>query len=94
MSWPTSDRDVYLVLLAALIFSLLLGAVSTGPLAVTIIFIVATYKAWLVLTRFIGMSVDPHYVKMTVVTVLTILAILYIALVPDIVWVFGGDVPS
>ncbi len=85
---------VYLVLLGALIASLVLDAVSSGPLTVTLIFVIATVKAWLVLTRFVGLSLDPKAVKLLVVTVIALLLILFGALVPDIVWVFGRVGPS
>lgn len=94
MSWPRDHRDVYLVLIGALLLSLALGAASTGPLAITIIFLIAIFKAWLVVTRFIGLAVDPHYIRIMVLAVLMVVAILYVALVPDIVWVFGGRGPA
>ncbi|MAE70370.1 MAG: hypothetical protein CME06_07880 [Gemmatimonadetes bacterium] len=93
MSETTEHRSNYFmvfgILVAALAISLALAAVSTGPIVVAAIFAIATVKAYLVLTHFIHLNVEPRFIKVLVIGLLAVLTVLYIGLVPDIVWVFG-----
>jgi len=85
----TNYFRIYLILLAALVVSLILGALSSSALTVTIIFVIAGIKAYLVLNHFVHLEAEPRYIKVAVVGFVAILVVLYVGLVPDIVWIYG-----
>ena len=81
---------IFAVLMVAFVGSLGLGYLDPNPLTISVIFIVAALKAYLVLTRFIHLKEEPRFVKVVVISVLAVIVILYVGLVPDIVLVHGG----
>ena len=89
-SYP-SYALVFAVLVAALLVSLGITAVMQGAVAVTLVFAVALLKAYLVLNYFVHLRDEPRWIKVLVFGVLCVLAILYLGLIPDVVWVYGGS---
>jgi len=86
---------IFCVLAVALVLSLGLGLVAPSPLVVTLIFAIAALKAYLVLAYYVHLSFEPKFVKVLIGSLFLLLAILWIGLVPDIVYVYGGpeDLP-
>ena len=94
MSETTGHRQpptlgIFVALIVALGLSIGLSAVSTGPLVVTVIFVVAALKAYLVLTYFIHLKAEARFIKVLVLGLLVLLFVLYAGVSPDVVWVFG-----
>jgi caa(3)-type oxidase subunit IV len=83
-------NTVFALLVGAFAASVVIAQAMAGSVAVFLIFSIAVVKAWLVLNYFVHLRAEPRWVKVLVLGVLTLLAILYVGLVPDIVWVYGG----
>jgi len=67
--------------------SVALGSYTSTPLIVVLVFLIAAFKAYLVITRFMHLSFEPHYLQLMVVSLVIVLLILFVGLVPDIVTV-------
>jgi caa(3)-type oxidase subunit IV len=81
----------FVVLLVALVVSLILSETISGPLMVTTIFVIAAFKAYLVLTRFMHLSIEPVYIRLGAPCLVLLLLVLFVGLYPDIVLTFGGE---
>ncbi len=80
----------FVLLIVALVVSLILGVYVGGQGAITAIFVIAAYKAYLVLTRFMHLSFEPTFVKIGMGVMLVLLGLLFVGFYPDIVLIFGG----
>ncbi|RMH38819.1 MAG: hypothetical protein D6689_18520 [Deltaproteobacteria bacterium] len=80
---------VFLGLAVAMIVSVVIAAVSKSGPAIAAIFVIAAFKAYLVLNYFIHLGREPRYIKYVVIATLAALVILYGTLIPDIVHQFG-----
>ena len=92
---PKINYDaVFGVLIAALIVSLVLADISSSPLVIGVIFMIAAAKAYLVITQFMHLSVEPAMVKVGMGVLLFLLLLIFVGFYPDIVMVFGGEAGS
>lgn len=80
---------IWAALVVMLSISLTLGLEGHTTLATGLIFGIATLKAWLVLVYYMGLSYEPRYIAAILITGLIFMGILFIALVPDMVYVYG-----
>ena len=85
----TNYTLIFGVLIGALVLSLVLGAVSSSPAVIGLIFAIAGVKAYLVLTEFMHVKAEPRWVKGIIITAVLVLFILYVGLAPDIIDGFG-----
>lgn len=69
--------------------SLVLGELKNAELATILIFGVATVKAYLVLSYYMGLKWEPKFVSYILLSALAFMAVLFFYLVPDIVYVYG-----
>ena len=95
MSDTASDTNydrTFGLLMAALVLSLVIAELFTGPIMVTSIFVIAVYKAYLVLTRFMHLSVEPAYIRIGAPALLLLLLLIFVGFYPDVVMVFGEQV--
>ena len=90
----TNYIGIFCLLAVAMAVSLGLGFLSPSPVVITTIFAIAAAKAYLVLGYYMHLTVQPKFVKVMVVSLFAVLAILWIGLVPDIVYVYGGESPA
>ena len=81
---------VWMVLIASLGLLLLLHTLPAGALTVTATFAIAACNAYLMLTQFMHMSLEPRYVRWLMIGAFLAVVILLVALIPDIVVVYGG----
>ncbi len=86
-SGSISQFGVYLILVFSFGVSLILGEFGGSVTAVTAIFAIAAFKAFLVVSRFMHLSSEPAFLRIGVMTLLGILCCLFVGLVPDIVFV-------
>ncbi len=77
------------ILIGALVLSLVLAEFFAGPIVVTVIFVIAVYKAYLVLTRFMHMAIEPVYIRIGAVALTVLLLLIFIGFYPDLVLQFG-----
>jgi len=77
---------IWIILSVAFGLSLVATAVSDSKAAVVFVFVVAIIKAYLVLTKFMHLSVEPRVIKVLVVSTIVALMILFFGLTPDITW--------
>lgn len=89
---PANYGLTFGILVGALVVSLVLSEVFSGPIMVTTIFVIATYKAYLVLTRFMHLSNEPRYMRLGAPALVLLLLIIFVGFYPDVVMVFGGQV--
>jgi len=80
---------IWVVLLAALFASVGLALLHQRRLAATLIFVLATIKAFLVIAYYMHLRWEPRFVALVVVAGLLTLAILFLGLMPDMVHVYG-----
>jgi caa(3)-type oxidase subunit IV len=80
---------IFGMLLVAFAASLGLSILAPTALNITLIFLIASFKAWLVAMYFIHLKAEPRFVKVVVICILVLLAVLYAGLLPDIVLVHG-----
>lgn len=80
---------VWVFLMAAIGLSLFLSSIGHPDLATSLIFGVAALKAMLVAYYYMGLSHEPRYISAIFVVGLLFVALLFIALIPDIVHVYG-----
>lgn len=80
---------IFAMLIVAFAGSLGLGVLAPSPLVITLIFLIAGLKAYLVLAYFVHLRAEPRFVKVIVIAVLIVVAVLWVGLVPDIVMVHG-----
>jgi caa(3)-type oxidase subunit IV len=78
------------VLVAALLISLLMGAMKLPVVAVVGIFSIALVKAYLVAAYFMHLKFEPFFVLVIVGTGFLCLYFLFFGLVPDIVYAANG----
>lgn len=81
---------VWLILIAALIFSLLLAFAHQRTIAAALIFAIAIVKALVVAGYYMHLKFEPRYIVVTAVAGLITLFILFAGLFFDIVHVYGG----
>ena len=81
---------VWAGLLALLGVSLLLGSWGNVLMATTLIFIVAIIKASLVGAYYMRLKWEPRYILWILFAGVALIAIFYVALIPDIIHVYGG----
>ena len=89
-SQKTNPVVIFGILVAAFVISLILGSVSSHPGMIAVIFAIAAFKAYLVLTYFIQLGVEPRYIKVLVGSIAVLLFVLYVGLVPDIQWTYAS----
>ena len=89
---PVNYGLTFGILVAALVASLVLSEMFTGPVMVTVIFVIAAYKAYLVLTRFMHLSNEPRYMRLGAPALILLLVLIFVGFYPDIVMTFGGQV--
>ncbi|MCP4806248.1 MAG: c-type cytochrome [Proteobacteria bacterium] len=77
------------VLLAALFISLIIGAITTHPAAIALIFAIAVAKAALVVTYFMHMKFEARWILLTMGGTALIPVIFWLGVAPDVVLVFG-----
>lgn len=77
------------VLLALLFLSISIGMMKSSIMATTLIFGIATLKAWLVAGYYMGLKWEPRYVTWILVSALIFMLVLFFYLVPDIIYVYG-----
>ncbi len=82
-------KSTFVILIVALVVSLILAEFIGGSGAITAIFVIAAYKAYLVLTRFMHLSIEPTFVKIGMAVMLLLLALIFVGFYPDVVLVFG-----
>lgn len=80
---------IWIGLLLLLGVSLILGYLGNQILATSLIFGVASLKAWLVANYYMGLKWETNYVAWILLTGLIFMIVLYVALVPDIIYVYG-----
>lgn len=80
---------IYVVLLAMVGLSALLGMAGHTRIAVLGIFAVALFKASLVLGYYMHLKTEKNWVKWMLVSGVACLVILFVGLIPDIVYVYG-----
>ena len=80
---------IWTVLLFMLGASLLAGSLGNERIAVTVIFMIAAFKAWLVSAYYMRLKWEPHYITMVMIAGILLTLVLYFALVPDILYVYG-----
>ncbi len=81
---------IFAALIVALAASLVLGAYSTGPGVIAIIFAVATVKAWLVLGYFVNLNREPRFVKVLVACLVLLLLTVFIGFYFDVTAFWAG----
>lgn len=81
---------IWLVLIGLLLFSLLLGFLDHVLLATTLIFTIATVKAFLVIVYYMGLRQEARYIRYILFGGLLLLAILFFTLFPDSVQNYGS----
>ena len=74
------------ILVTALLVSVLMGYMNLPVLTAVLIFSVAVFKAYLVMTYFMHLKWEPFFVVAIVATGLACLYFLFFGLVPDIVF--------
>jgi caa(3)-type oxidase subunit IV len=89
MSHETRYVVIWAVLLAALFFSIAVGAMGLGPAAIAVIFVVAAVKAGLVVGWYMHLALEPRFLKTLIGGTVALVAVLFFGLFPDIVWMFG-----
>ncbi len=82
--------NIWLGLLLLLGLSLLLGSWGHVVLATSLIFTIALLKAGLVVYYYMGLKWEPKYIALIILSGILCLILLYFALVPDIVYRYGG----
>ena len=80
---------LWAVLLALLGISLGLGALGNAVVATSLIFGIATLKAFLVAFYYMRLRWEPAYITYTLFIAAGFVLILFVALIPDIVHVYG-----
>ncbi len=80
---------IWVVLLAALFGSVGLAMLQQRRLAATLILILATLKAFLVIAYYMHLKWEPRFVVLVIVAGFLTLTILFFGLTPDIVHVYG-----
>jgi len=80
-----------MVLSVAFGLSLVATAISTNIWSIAFVFLIAFMKAWLVISRFMHVTLEQRSIKVLLVGCVMALLVLYVGLIPDIVYVFGGD---
>ena len=88
---PINYNLTFGLLVGALVVSLVLNEVFSGPVTVAAIFVIAAYKAYLVLTRFMHLSIEPAYIRMGAPALVLFLLLIFVGFYPDIVMTFGGQ---
>ncbi|MDP6944342.1 MAG: cytochrome C oxidase subunit IV family protein [Myxococcota bacterium] len=88
---PINYNLTFGLLVGALVLSLVVAELFTGPIMVTSIFVIAVYKAYLVLTRFMHLSIEPAYIRMGAPALVLFLLLIFVGFYPDIVMTFGGQ---
>ncbi len=79
-----SYEQVFYLLVGALVISLGLAELSTGPWTVAAIFVIAGAKAWLVIGHFMHLKDEPRYVDVIVLAMVLLLAIIFVGFFLDI----------
>ena len=77
---------IWLILLAALAGSLVLGIWAGSKVMIAIIFAVAIVKAFLVVSYYMHMKFAPRWLRLVAVSAVVVVAICYFGLLPDIQW--------
>lgn len=80
---------IWVILIAALIASVGLALLEQRRLAATLIFGLATIKAFLVIAYYMHLRWEPRFVVLVIVAGILTLAILFLGLMPDLVHVYG-----
>ena len=80
---------IWVALVAMLGISLALGMEGHTTLATGLIFGIAALKAWMVAVYYMGLSYEPRYIAWILITGILFMAVLFVALIPDMVYVYG-----
>jgi hypothetical protein len=88
---PINYNLTFGLLIGALVASLALNEIFAGPVMVTAIFVIAAGKAYLVLTRFMHLSIEPSYIRIGAPALVLLLSLIFLGFYPDIVMTFGGQ---
>jgi mono/diheme cytochrome c family protein/cytochrome c oxidase subunit IV len=75
---------IWFALLTALIVSLVLGAASTGPAVIALIFVIAALKAYLVVAYYMHLAIEPLYLKATMISATLAVICFFIGVYPDV----------
>ncbi len=78
------------VLLALLFAGIGAGFLGNHVLAAVLVFGVAFVKAWIVAMNYMHLQFEPKLVKIVVLGAICIVFLVFVGLVPDIVYVYGG----
>ena len=81
---------IWMMLIVSLGLLLLIHALPHSGLTVAAIFAIAAFNAYLMLSQFMHMSMEPGYIRWLMLGALLTILVLLVALVPDIVLVYGG----
>ena len=84
---------IFGILVAAFVASVFLDYMSSSPVTVTLIFVIAAVKAYLVVMNFMHLKAEPTFLKWMVISLILVLVVMYIGMVVDIVYVFGDGTP-
>jgi len=82
---------IYIILVLAFGVSLALGEVGNSPGIIASIFLIAAFKAYLVLMKFMHVASEPKMIKILVVSMVLTLGIVFLGMVTDVVYAFGGQ---
>ena len=77
---------VWIILSVLFGLSLVATVVSMSKAAIVFVFVTATIKAWLVVSRFMHLSFEITTIKVLVFGCVLALLVMYVGVLPDIVW--------
>ena len=81
------------ILIVSLVASIVLAEFVSAAWGIAVIFVIAFYKAYLVVSRFMHLSVEPRGLKVAIGITCLALLVLFAGFYPDIVIMFGGGSP-
>jgi caa(3)-type oxidase subunit IV len=81
---------IWLILVALLTVSLVLGFVGFARTAVVLIFAIAVIKAWLVASYYMHLRFEPRWLTILILSALLCVIVLFVGLLPDIAHKYGG----
>lgn len=81
---------IWLALVVLLVASLGAGALGAKRTAVTLIFVLAAVKAFLVISYYMHLKFEPRWPRVLMLSALVLMVVLFFGLMPDIRYVYGG----
>ena len=86
----TNYFGVYVTLVVAFVISMILGELGSSVAITASIFLIAAFKAYLVLMKFMHVSSEPRIVQWLVGSLFMTLGLVFIGIVTDVAFPFGG----